>query len=103
MNVKNLKKYALALTLAAGFVVASGPINLFTVQAQDRRYNHDRRGNREDQGRGYRDGLGRGQQDARGRRRANINNYGHFRVGNYQYKQGFRRGYNIGYRQHRRW
>ena len=26
MNVKNLKKYTLALTLAAGFVVASGPV-----------------------------------------------------------------------------
>jgi hypothetical protein len=107
MNVKNLKKYALALTLAAGFVVASGPINLFTVQAQDRRYNQDlwgdRRGNREDQGRGYRDGLGRGQQDARGRRRANFNNSEHFRGGNHQYKQGFRRGYNVGYRQHRSW
>ena len=103
MNVKNLKKYALALTLAAGFVVVAGPINLFTVQAQDRRYNQDRRGNREDQGRGYRDGLGRGQKDARDRRHANFNNFEHFWGGNRQYKQGFRRGYNIGYRQHPRW
>jgi hypothetical protein len=103
MNVKNLKKYVLALTFAAGFVVASGPINSFTVQAQDNRYNHDRRGNREDQGRGYRDGLGRGQQDARDRRRANFNNSEYFRGGNRQYKQGFRRGYNVGYRQHRSW
>jgi hypothetical protein len=114
MNVKNLKKYALALTLAAGFVIASGPVNLFTVQAQDRPYNQDRsgdrrdggrdrRGNREDQGKGYRDGLNRGQEDSRSRRRANPNNSEHFRDGNRWYKEGFRRGYNVGYRHNRRW
>jgi hypothetical protein len=66
MNVKNLKKYALALTLAAGFVVVFGPVNLVTVQAQDRPYNQnrrdgrrDRRENREDQEKGYHDGLQR--------------------------------------------
>jgi hypothetical protein len=116
MNVRNLKKYTLALTLAAGFVVASGPVNLVTVQAQDRPYNRDRpydqdrrdggrdrRGNREDQGKGYRDGLNRGQEDSRSRRRANPNNSEHFRDGNRWYKGGFRRGYNVGYRQNRRW
>jgi len=102
MNVKNLKKYALALTLAAGFVVASGPVNLVTVQAQDRPYHQDRRGNREDQGKGYRDGLNRGQEDSRSRRQANPNNSEHFRGGNRWYKEGFRRGYNVGYRQNRR-
>jgi hypothetical protein len=110
MNAKNLKKYTLALTLAAGFVVASGPVHLGTVQAQDRPYNQDRRdggrdrrGNREDQGRGYRDGLNRGQEDSRSRRRANPNNSEHFRDGNRWYKGGFRRGYNVGYRRNRRW
>ena len=110
MNVKNLKKYALALTLAGGFVLASGAANLFTVQAQDRHGNedrrnggHDRRGNREDQRNGYREGLNRGQEDGRSRRRANLHHSGHFRNGNRWYQDGFRRGYNTGYRQHRRW
>lgn len=109
MNVKNLKKYVLALTLAAGFVVASGPVNLVTVQAQDRPYNQDRRdggrdrrGNREDQEKGYHDGLNRGQEDSRSRRRANPNNSEHFRDSNRWYKEGFRKGDNVGYRQNRR-
>ena len=110
MNIKNLKKYAFALTLTTGFVIASWPATLLNVQAQDRTNSQnrrggeqDRRGNQEDQRNGYRDGLNRGQSDARGRRRANFNNSEQFRDGNRRYKDGFRKGYNAGYRQHRRW
>jgi len=56
--------------------------------------------------RGYRDGLDRGQEDARDRRSPNPNNSSHFRSGNGAYREGFVRGYQVGYRQYgggRRW
>jgi hypothetical protein len=55
---------------------------------------------------GYRDGLDRGQEDARDRRSPNPNNSSHFRSGNSAYREGFARGYQVGYRQYagsRRW
>jgi hypothetical protein len=55
---------------------------------------------------GYRDGLDRGQEDARDRRSPTPNNSSHFRSGNAAYREGFRRGYEAGYRQYagnRRW
>jgi hypothetical protein len=61
-----------------------------------------------DQQRGYSDGLNRGQEDARDRRSFNPNNSSHYRSGDAAYRDGFRRGYEIGYRQYggggyRRW
>ena len=56
--------------------------------------------------RGYSDGLDRGQEDARDRRSPNPNNSSHFRSGNSAYREGFVRGYQVGYRQYggnRRW
>ena len=56
--------------------------------------------------RGYYDGLNRGQEDARDRRSPNPNNSSHFRSGNAAYREGFVRGYQVGYRQYgggRRW
>ena len=56
--------------------------------------------------RGYYDGLNRGQEDARDRRSPNPNNSSHFRSGNSAYREGFVRGYQVGYRQYgggRRW
>jgi hypothetical protein len=50
--------------------------------------------------RGYYDGLNRGQEDARSRRSPNPNNSSHFRSGNAAYREGFRRGYDVGYRQY---
>ena len=52
---------------------------------------------------GYRDGLDRGQEDARDHRRPTPNNSEHFRNGNSVYREGFSRGYNVGYNQYRRW
>ena len=49
---------------------------------------------------GYRDGLDRGQEDARDRRNPTPNNSSHYRNGNAAYREGFRRGYEIGYRQY---
>ena len=49
--------------------------------------------------RGYRDGLDRGQEDARSGRSPNPNNSSHYRSGNSLYRDGFRRGYSVGYRQ----
>jgi hypothetical protein len=49
--------------------------------------------------RGYRDGLDRGQEDARSGRSPNPNNSDHYRSGNSLYRDGFRRGYGVGYRQ----
>ena len=50
--------------------------------------------------RGYYDGLNRGQEDARDRRSPNPNNSSHFRSGNSAYREGFVRGYQVGYRQY---
>jgi hypothetical protein len=49
---------------------------------------------------GYRDGLDRGQEDASSRRSPNPNNSSHFRSGNSAYREGFVRGYQVGYRQY---
>src|SRR5689334_9897422 len=51
--------------------------------------------------RGYRDGLDRGFEDAHSGRYPSPNNSQHFRIGNAAYREGFSRGYNIGYRQAR--
>lgn len=48
---------------------------------------------------GFRDGLDRGQEDLRDRRSPNPNNSSHYRSGNGAYRDGFRRGYEQGYRQ----
>jgi hypothetical protein len=48
---------------------------------------------------GYRDGLDRGQEDSRSGRSPNPNNSSHYRSGNSLYRDGFRRGYAVGYRQ----
>jgi len=48
---------------------------------------------------GYRDGLDRGQEDARSGRSPNPNNSSHYRSGNSLYRDGFRQGYAVGYRQ----
>src|SRR5215831_15920875 len=49
---------------------------------------------------GYRDGLNRGGEDARSGRYPTPNNSEHFRNGNAAYRQGFARGYQVGYRQY---
>src|SRR5262249_4097709 len=49
---------------------------------------------------GYRDGLDRGREDARSGRYPTPNNSEHFRNGNAAYRQGFARGYQIGFRQY---
>ena len=49
---------------------------------------------------GYRDGLDRGQEDAEDRRNPTPNNSSHYRSGNAAYREGFRRGYEVGYRQY---
>lgn len=147
MNIQHFKKYAFALALALGFVVAPGLSSMSTVQAQgwdrdrrddrwddrrdrwddrwddrrdrwddrwDRRRDRwddrwDRRDDRWDnkeERKGYRDGLDRGQKDARTNRRPDPNNSSHYRNGSRDYREGFRRGYFIGYRQYanyRRW
>jgi hypothetical protein len=117
MNLQNFKKYAFAMALAIGFLVAPGLSSLSTVQAQgwgwdrgrwDDRYDrrddrYDRRDSRYDrreEDRGYRDGLNRGREDARDHRRFDPNNSSHFRNGNSDYRAGFRRGYNQGFRQY---
>lgn len=131
MNIQNFKKYAFALALALGFVVAPGLSSMSTVQAQDWGWGRDRRDDRRDdrwdrrrdrqddrwdrrddrwdnreERKGYSDGLDRGQRDARTNRRPDPNNSSHYRNGNRDYREGFRRGYFIGYRQnanYRRW
>lgn len=56
---------------------------------------------------GYHDGLDRGREDARDGRSYNPNNSSHFRnSGSAAYRDGFRRGYDVGYREYagyRRW
>jgi len=68
---------------------------------------NDRYGyNSKEEQKGYRDGLDRGQKDAKTRRIADPNNSSHYRSGNSAYREGFRRGYAVGYRQYdqrRRW
>ena len=49
--------------------------------------------------RGYATGLDRGRDDARNRRSFNPNNSSHYRSGDSAYRDGFRRGYGVGYRQ----
>jgi hypothetical protein len=49
---------------------------------------------------GYRDGLDRGREDARSGRYPTPNNSEHFRNGNAAYRQGFARGYQVGYGQY---
>ena len=49
---------------------------------------------------GYRDGLNRGGEDARSGRYPTPNNSEHFRNGNAAYRQGFARGYQVGYGQY---
>jgi hypothetical protein len=125
MNIRNFKRYAISLALAAGFVIAPG---LSTVQAQwdrdgrydrrdgrydrrDGRYDrrdgrYDRRDGRYDrrqEQKGYRDGLDRGQKDAKTNRRADPNNSQHYREGSRDYREGFRSGYFQGYRQFARY
>ena len=63
-------------------------------------YGGYRGGSSYDEQRGYRDGLDRGQEDARDRRSPNPNNSSHYRDGNSAYRDGFRRGYAVGYRQY---
>jgi hypothetical protein len=101
MNIQNFKKYAFALALAIGFVVAPGLSSLSTVQARE----WDRWDRKEEQ-KGFHDGLDRGQKDAKTNRRADPNNSEHYRNGNRDYREGFRRGYFEGYRlyaRHRRY
>lgn len=124
MNIQNFKKYAFALALAIGFVVAPALSSLGVVQAQDwgRGRWHDRpddrwddydrhdrwddrwdnRWERRQEYRGFRDGLDRGQRDAHTYRRPDPNNSFHYRRGNRDYREGFRRGYFRAYRQHAR-
>src|SRR5215475_9256122 len=96
MNIQNLKKYAFAMVLAIGLLVAPGLSSLSNAQAQgrdrwdDRR--DDRRERREEQ-KGFHDGLDRGQKDAKTNRRADPSNSEHYRNGNRDYREGFRRGY----------
>jgi len=71
----------------------------------DYRWDWNRGGNRQEQD-GYNDGLNRGREDARDHRRFDPNNSEHFRDGGNEYREGFRRGYAIGFRQYersRRW
>ncbi|MGH9754159.1 MAG: hypothetical protein ACREA2_15380 [Blastocatellia bacterium] len=128
MNIQNFKKYAFALALAIGFVVAPALSSLGAVQAQDRgrgRWDdrrdeceddrgHDRwddrwddrwgnRWERREEYRGFRDGLDRGQSDARTYRRPDPNNSSYYRRGSRDYREGFRRGYFRGYRQYARY
>jgi hypothetical protein len=129
MNIQQVKKYAFALALALGFVVAPGLSSLSAVQAQDWRYGQDRRddrrdrrddrwdnrrdrrddrwdnrnGNYREEEKGFRDGLRRGQEDLRDRRRFDPNNSSHYRKGNSSYREGFRRGYAQGYRRNGNW
>ena len=123
MNIQKIKKYAFALVLTLGFIVAPGLSSLSTVEAQgwgygqgrrDDRYDRrndrwddrndrwgNRNGNSREEQKGFRDGLDRGQEDARDRRRADPNNSSHYRNGNRDYREGFREGYAQGYRQYR--
>jgi len=69
-------------------------------------YGYGNYGYSNEEQRGYRDGLNRGQEDAQTRRIANPNNSSHYRNGSAAYREGFYRGYFIGYRQYsgyRRW
>jgi hypothetical protein len=61
-------------------------------------YGYGGSGSYEEQ-RGYRDGLDRGQEDARSGRSPNPNNSSHYRSGDSAYRDGFRRGYAVGFRQ----
>lgn len=157
MNYQRLKKYAFALALTVGFVVAPGLSSLSAVQAQwpynqdrwererererqrreewrrrqmesrrnrdwdgdgridrggywgNRRNNDGYYGNNRGYGydngqvqKGYRDGLDRGQKDAKTNRVPTPNNSQHYREGNPSYREGFARGYQVGYRQYAR-
>src|SRR5262249_46164288 len=62
-------------------------------------YGYGGYGNSAEAQKGYRDGLNRGREDAQTRRIADPNNSSHYRSGNGAYRQGFSRGYFVGYRQ----
>jgi hypothetical protein len=64
-------------------------------------YGYGGYGSSAEEQKGYRDGLNRGREDAQTRRIADPNNSSHFRSGNAAYRQGFSRGYSVGYRQYR--
>ena len=64
-------------------------------------YGYGGYGSSAEEQRGYRDGLTRGREDAQTRRIADPNNSSHYRSGNAAYRQGFSRGYFVGYRQYR--
>src|SRR5262245_6408025 len=118
MNIQNIKKYALSLALAIGFLAAPGLSSLSTVNAQDWRRDRDNdrwddrrqdrwddRWDRRDERRGCRDGFDRGRIDARRRIRPDFYEYREYRYGNRDYREGFRRGYFQAFRQFRfdRW
>ena len=99
MNFKAVKRAAIALALSGTFLLSGASI----VSAQDWRRDYPSNGRSDrhgDESKGYRDGLDRGREDARTHRSFNPNNSSHFRNGNNFYREGFRRGYEEGYRQY---
>lgn len=119
MKLQLLKNKLIGATFALGLILSSGVVFNSTAQAQGwyhrpyypphpiyrpvpspyyappNRYAY----NRYEEEKGYRDGLDRGQEDARTHRSFDPNNSSHYRNGNNEYREGFRRGYSVGYRQ----
>jgi hypothetical protein len=105
MNFTKIKKFTFALTLALGFVGASG---LSTIQAQVEPQPRPHEKGREhmqpekvltmEEREAFRTGFRLGQADARAGRRFDYNKSRHYRMGDREYREDFRKGYVRGYR-----
>jgi hypothetical protein len=127
MNSNRIKKALAGVVLLSGLLFGAGGVLGTTAMAQDRCYRggyvytyprtypyggyyggypggyYGGYGNGSFsywQQRGYRDGLNRGREDAHSGRYPTPNNSQHFRDGNAAYRQGFARGYQIGFQQY---
>ncbi len=130
MSMQNIKKVAAGVGLAILTVLGAGTIAGSTAQAQCVRrplppapvyyrnqpyyntgynnggyynngYNNGYYAAQRDKG--FRDGYDRGREDAEDHRYPNPNNSEHFRNGNPAYRDGFRYGYQRGYREYTRY
>jgi hypothetical protein len=109
MSYTGLKKIGITLALAVGFVVSPSLSSFSAVQAQGWRNDQFRRNDRWDdrfdsrwerqrEREGFRDGFEHGRRDALRGRRFDVD-YDDFRERNHDYRQGFRKGYIVGYRE----
>ena len=96
MNVKKIKKFIFALTIALGFAGASSLSSLPAAQAQGQRMEPKRVTMMERSA--FREGVRSGWADARRGLRPNPGRHQGYRMGNRLQRRDFRMGYERGFR-----